>query len=206
MYFVKTPFWVKKFLFPHWRWTGRKIKGQKTVYLTFDDGPTPKITEWVLEELEKYQAKATFFCIGKNVEAYPKIFQQIGEREHVLGNHTQNHFNGWQTPTANYLQNVAACAASISSNLFRPPYGRIKREQAKLLRQQGYEIIMWSVLSGDFDENLSKEKCLMNVLANIEDGSIVVFHDSVKAYRLLEYVLPRALEELEGRGFVFEGL
>lgn len=206
MYFVKTPFWAKKFLFPHWRWTGCTIKGQKTVYLTFDDGPTPKITEWVLEELEKYRAKATFFCIGKNVEAHPEIFQQIGEKGHVIGNHTFNHFNGWQTPDVDYLQNVADCAQFISSNLFRPPYGRIKQRQAKLLRGQGYEIIMWSVLSGDFDESLSKEKCLSNVLANVEDGSIIVFHDSVKAFRLLEEVLPKVLEELEERGFVFECL
>ncbi|MEZ4888442.1 MAG: polysaccharide deacetylase family protein [Chitinophagales bacterium] len=206
MYWIKTPFLVKKWLFPQYIWSGRKIAGQKTVYLTFDDGPTLEITDWVLQQLKEYQAKATFFCIGKNVVAHPTIFREIEKNGHRVGNHTFHHFNGWQTETGDYLQNVADCSNVMDSKLFRPPYGRIKRQQAKALQEEGYQIIMWSVLSGDFDESLPKEKCLENVLANVKDGDIVVFHDSVKAFRLLEYVLPRVLKELKERGFVFEGL
>lgn len=206
MYWVKTPFYVKKFLFPQYVWSGQKIANQKTVYLTFDDGPISEITPWVLQQLKQYEAKATFFCIGKNVKAHPDIFREIEKNGHRVGNHTFNHFNGWETDFADYLQNVADCSELVASNLFRPPYGRIKRQQAKALQQKGYRIVMWSVLSGDFDENLSKEKCLENVLESVKDGDIVVFHDSVKAFRLLKYVLPRVLQELKERGFVFEVL
>jgi len=206
MYWVKTPFFVKKFLFPSYTWNKKKIAKQKTVYLTFDDGPTPQITDWVLQQLEQYQAKGTFFCIGKNVVAHPDIYLKLKNSSHEIGNHTFNHFNGWETDTPIYLQNVAACKEVLESKWFRPPYGRIKREQAKALQQEGYDIVMWSVLSGDFDETLSKEKCLANVLGAVKDGDIVVFHDSTKAFRLLEYVLPKVLKELSERGFVFEGL
>ncbi len=206
MYWVKTPFFVKKFLFPHYIWSGKKIAGQKTVYLTFDDGPTPEITEWVLQQLKEYQAKASFFCIGKNVVEHPSIYLKLKKSPHEIGNHTFNHFNGWETTTPDYLQNVAACKEVLESKWFRPPYGRIKRAQAKALRQKGYDIVMWSVLSGDFDETLSREKCLQNVLETVKDGDIVVFHDSVKAFRLLEYVLPKVLKVLSEKGFVFEGL
>jgi len=204
MYWVKTPFFVKKFLFPSYLWNGQKIAHQKTVYLTFDDGPTPKITEWVLQLLKEHEAKATFFCIGKNVVANPSIFREIKKEGHQVGNHTFNHFNGWETDHDIYLQNVEHCREVLDSKLFRPPYGRIKRQQAKALQKDGYKIVMWSVLSGDFDESLSKEKCLENVLMNVKDGDIVVFHDSVKTFRLLKYVLPRVLEELKKKGFVFE--
>ena len=206
MYWVKTPFFVKKFLFPQYLWSGQKIEGQKTVYLTFDDGPIPEVTPWVLQQLKQYEAKATFFCIGKNVKANLDIFHEIEKNGHRVGNHTFNHFNGWKTDFADYLQNVEDCSRLVNSNLFRPPYGRIKRKQAKALQQKGFQIVMWSVLSGDFDENLSKEKCLENVLKYVKDGDIVVFHDSVKAFRLLKYVLPRVLQELKERGFVFEVL
>ena len=204
MYWVKTPFFIKKFLFPSYWWNGQKIAGQKTVYLTFDDGPTPEITPWVLQQLKEYEAKATFFCIGKNVEAHPSIFREISKEGHSVGNHTFNHFNGWKTPTSTYLQNVADCSKVMETKLFRPPYGRIRRRQAKLLKQEGYRIVMWSVLSGDFDENISPQECLQNVLAHVKDGDIVVFHDSVKAFRLLEYVLPSVLKELKAQNFIFK--
>ncbi len=206
MYWVKTPFFVKKFLFPQYLWSGQKIANQKTVYLTFDDGPTPEITDWVLQQLEEYQAKATFFCIGKNVVTHPSLFREIETKGHRIGNHTFNHFNGWETETSIYLQNVVNCSEVMNTRLFRPPYGRIKRKQAKALKQDGYQIVMWSVLSGDFDQGLSKEQCLENVLKFVNDGDIVVFHDSVKAFRLLEYVLPKALKALQKKGFVFEVL
>lgn len=206
MYWVKTPFLVKKFLFPQYVWSGQKITNQKTVYLTFDDGPTPEITEWVLQQLQEHQAKATFFCIGKNIVAHPSIFREIENKGHRVGNHTFNHFNGWETDHNTYLQNVADCSEVMDSKLFRPPYGRIKRQQAKTLKKEGYQVIMWSVLSGDFDQSLSKEKCLENVLKHIKDGDIVVFHDSVKAFRLLKYVLPKVLQELKEKDFVFEVL
>ena len=188
--------------------------GKKEIYLTFDDGPTPEITQFVLDELQKHQAKATFFCIGKNINNNPEIFNKIITNGHSIGNHTQNHLNGWKTDKATYLENVLACQASVTQlhtvtskqKLFRPPYGKIKKTQANKLLKKGYKIIMWSVLSADFDTTISKEKCLENVLKHTKNGSIVVFHDSVKAAKKLRYVLPKILTELAKRGFVFKAI
>jgi peptidoglycan/xylan/chitin deacetylase (PgdA/CDA1 family) len=209
-YWIKTNRLIKK-LFPKYIWdipnTANKI------YLTFDDGPTPEITEWVLEQLEKYDFKATFFCIGDNIKKHPEIFNQIIANGHAIGNHTFNHLNGWKTSTEQYVENstqwsvVSGQAENnkqqrLNNKLFRPPYGKIKNSQAKKLQKLGYKIIMWDVLSADFDTCITKEKCLDNVLKNTKAGSIIVFHDSLKAFPNLEYTLPKALKYFKENGFV----
>jgi len=208
-------FWVKtnrfiKLLFPKYVWSIPN-KEQK-VYLTFDDGPIPEITEWVLGQLAYYDAKATFFCIGDNIDKHPAIFQKIIAQKHSIGNHTYNHLKGWKTNTATYLENMEQCQATIqkqggiTTHLFRPPYGKIKPMQAKKLLQKGYSILMWDVLSRDFDATISKEECLQYVLQNVQPGSIILFHDSIKAFPHLQYALPKTLAYLNVKGFVFEGL
>lgn len=197
-YWVKTSIFIKKIFFRHiWSIPNK----EKAVYLTFDDGPTPEITEWVLAELKKHEAKATFFCIGNNIEKHPSIVSKILQEGHAIGNHTFNHLNGWKTDKTAYVQNALQCEKAIEaftykSKLFRPPYGKIKPSQAKALRDKGYQVIMWDVLSADFDQKISPEQCLENVLRNVASGSIIVFHDSVKAYENLKYVLPKTLSFL----------
>jgi peptidoglycan/xylan/chitin deacetylase (PgdA/CDA1 family) len=202
MYLVKSPWWLKM-LYPQLVWNKSRL--DKTIYLTFDDGPIPKITPWVLEVLKTYQAKATFFCIGDNIEKHPEVFSQLKADGHSIGNHTQNHLKGWAVTDDMYLDNIQQCSKWIKSNLFRPPYGRIKRSQIQKLKfkNQKLEIVMWDVLSGDFDTKLSPEKCLQNVLKHTENGSIIVFHDSLKAWERLEYVLPKALEHWKKEGYGF---
>jgi len=194
-----------KIIFPNYIWD---IPNQENkVFLTFDDGPTPEITEWTLEQLREYNAKATFFCIGNNIEKHPDIFRKIIDDGHTIGNHTFNHLKGWKTPNDIYLENVLLCQSQITNhtshtpNLFRPPYGKIKPSQAKALRNIGYKIIMWDIISYDFDQKTSPEKCLENVLSNIQPGSIIVFHDSVKAEKNLKYTLPKTLEYLRKKGY-----
>lgn len=204
---VKTNWSIKK-LFSNYVWDIPNNKNK--VYLTFDDGPTPEITEWVLNQLKKQNAKATFFCIGENIAKYHEIFQKVEKEGHSIGNHTFNHLNGWKTKKKNYLNNVNLCnlriqksiTNSLQSNLFRPPYGKIKPSQSKILRKLGFKIIMWDVLSEDFDSSITPEQCLENVLCNVTSGSIIVFHDSKKAFHHLEYALPRTLEFLKEKGFV----
>lgn len=204
---VKTHWSIKK-LFSNYVWS--LPNNENKVYLTFDDGPTPEITEWTLAQLKKHNAKATFFCIGDNIRKYPEIFQKVVSEEHSIGNHTFNHLNGWKTNTQNYIENTRLYEiehyklSTKNSKLFRPPYGKIKPSQSKILRKLGYKIIMWDVLSEDFDNTISPEKCLENVLKNVTSGSIIVFHDSKKAYRNLEFALPRTLEFLKEKGFVCE--
>jgi peptidoglycan/xylan/chitin deacetylase (PgdA/CDA1 family) len=186
------------------------------VYLTFDDGPTPEITQWTLLQLKKYNAKATFFCIGNNVEKHPEIFNSLIRQGHAIGNHTFNHLNGWKTETETYIKNAKQCEIRISnqqseinnrkSKLFRPPYGKIKSKQAKKLMELGYKIIMWDVLSADFDSSITRKKCLNNVISNVQSGSIIVFHDSVKGFKNLEYVLPKTLEFLKQNGYKCEAI
>lgn len=200
-----------------WRFRSKK----KEIFLTFDDGPTPEITEFVLSELKKYQAKATFFCIGKNIKNHPEIFNKIISDDHSIGNHTQNHLKGWKTETETYIDNILECENIISnsvenfgnskiknkkSKFFRPPYGKIKKSQAKELLKRDYKIIMWDVLSADFDTTISKEKCLQNVLKNTTKGSIIVFHDSLKAAERIKYALPKVLKAFSDKGFVFKGI
>lgn len=200
-YFVKTPWWLKK-IYSSYLWS--IDTNEKVVYLTFDDGPHPEATPFVLNELKKYDAKATFFCIGKNVIAHPDIYKKILDEGHRVGNHTQHHLNGWKTGTHAYLADVSEAAKQIDSPLFRPPYGRIKAAQAKRLLP--YKIVMWDVLSGDFDETLSKEKCLEYVTSRSKPGSIIVFHDSRQAFTRLQYALPAALQFFKGSGYGFKAI
>jgi peptidoglycan/xylan/chitin deacetylase (PgdA/CDA1 family) len=202
-YFVKSPFWIKKF-YPDLFW--EIPTQQKTIYLTFDDGPHPIITMKVLDLLKIYKAKATFFCIGNNVVKYPEVYKRIIEEGHAVGNHTFNHLNGWKTADDLYLNDINKAMEYIDSNLFRPPYGRISRFQIQQLLKPKYQmkLIMWSVLSGDFDKDISNEKCLNNVLLSTKEGSIVVFHDSEKASEKMLYALPKVLEQFSKKGFSFE--
>ena len=217
-YIVKTPSLIK-IIFNKWVWSFSKK--EKVIYLTFDDGPTPEITNWTLKELNKYNAKATFFCIGKNVQQHPLLFEKIKTHRHAIGNHTHHHLNGWLTSNAVYLADIQLASKYIPSYLFRPPYGRLGIQQVHQIRKQlvsptiykasssnvvlqGYKIIMWDVLSYDFDSTISEEKCLENVISNTEQGSIIVFHDSVKAEKNLKYALPKAIQHLKNKGFIFD--
>ncbi len=200
MYLVKTPKVIQK-LFPNFIWSFPRT--EKVLYLTFDDGPIPHITPWVLEQLEAYDAKATFFCIGQNIERHPDLFQMVLDAGHAVGNHTNTHPDGWATDNLPYFHDVRHCAHLVNSELFRPPYGRLRQRQAQFL-QRHYRIIMWDVLSGDFDPSISQETCLQNVKQNADPGSIVVFHDNVKAEDNLRYALPRTLQHFSDLGFRFE--
>ena len=202
-YLVKTPKFVHR-LFPKRVWSFPNSKN--SVYLTFDDGPIPEVTPWVIKVLKKYKAKATFFCIGDNVTKHANVFQQVIEEGHSIGNHTYHHLNGWSTKTKDYINNCEKCenrlnrfqdCKSTSNPLFRPPFGKLTLKQSKTLQEKGFHIIMWDVLSADFDPKISNKKCLENVLKNIQPGSIVVFHDSLKSYDKLRYVLPKVLDFLK---------
>lgn len=204
-YFIKTPGWLKKVLYPSLIWNIDTT--EKILYLTFDDGPHEKATNFVLDTLKQFNAKATFFCIGKNVIAHQNIYKRVIEEKHKVANHTFNHLNGWKTANNIYFQNIAEAAKYIDSNLFRPPYGRITRFQAKTLSANTkYKIIMWDVLSGDFDTSLAPEKCFDNVACNAKAGSIIVFHDSEKAFDRMSYALPKLLEHFTAKGFRFDTL
>ncbi|HTD94774.1 MAG TPA: polysaccharide deacetylase family protein [Chitinophagaceae bacterium] len=204
-YFIKTPWWLKK-LYSSYTWD-IKTK-EKIIYLSFDDGPHAIATGFVLDQLKKYNARATFFCIGKNVLAEPGIYRRVIDEGHSVGNHTQHHLNGWKAKDTEYLADVTEAAQLIDSSLFRPPYGRITSFQAKnihkAMKKENSRIVMWDVLSGDFDEKLSGDDCLKNVILNAKNGSIVVFHDSEKAFPRLEYCLPIILEFFEKKGVRFE--
>ena len=202
MYLVKTPFWLP-ILYPSLTW--HKSREEKCVYLTFDDGPIPFVTPFVLNTLNDFNAKATFFCIGDNVQKHPEIYSQVLANGHAVGNHTQNHPKGWDTPDTLYIENIHQCSELVKSNLFRPPYGRATRSQYSILNTQ-YSIIMWDVLSGDFDTKRSPEKCFNDVVRHTKNGSIIVFHDSLKAMPRLEFVLPRILETLTAKGYQFKSL
>ena len=200
MYLVKTPKIIQN-LFPNCTWQMPTV--QRKLYLTFDDGPIPEVTPWVLDQLKKYDAKATFFCVGENVSKYPAIFDATVEAGHSVGNHTFNHLSGWGNENIPYFHNVRKCAHQVKSSLFRPPYGRIKPRQMQFL-QRHYQIVMWDVLSGDFDPSISAETCYNNVVDHAKEGSIIVFHDSLKAKDKLEEVLPKVLEHFANKDFVFE--
>ncbi len=208
-FFFMKYYWVKthpivRHLFRKYVW--RMPSKDKTIYLTFDDGPTEEITDWVLDQLQKFDARATFFLIGKNVEDLPEIAKSIANSGHSIGNHTYNHVNGWHVPYHDYIENVDKCDQTlqklgIATRLFRPPYGKLTRLQSGKVLQDGYKVYMWDILSADFDVEITPEKCLDNVLRNICPGSIIIFHDSKKAFRNLEYVLPRTLEYLKKEGY-----
>ncbi len=202
-YIAKTPKWISK-LFTGSIWD--MPTSEKAIYLTFDDGPHPAITPFVLEELSKYNAEATFFCIGKNVEANKAVFDRILAEGHGVGNHTFNHLDGWKTKKDDYVANTLKAREIIPSNLFRPPYGRITRPQRFALTgmTNPFKIIMWSVLSGDFDVNLTPQNCCDYVLKHTKSGSVIVFHDSDKAFERLKFALPVVLKNFTERGFVFK--
>lgn len=202
LYLVKTPRLVQTLL-PAYLW--RFPTAEKIIYLTFDDGPIPEVTPWVLEVLRQYGAKATFFCVGENVQRYPDIFHQLCAEGHSVGNHTYNHLNGCKTAPVDYFKNIRRCKQVVNSALFRPPYGRMQPRQRVFLERH-FRIVMWDVLSGDFDRSISPEQCLANVLDNAGPGSIVVLHDSIKAEPRLRYALPRILEYYTRRGYRFEGV
>ncbi len=204
---IKTPK-IVKWLYPNLTWA-QPLLNHKTIYLTFDDGPTPNITNWVLEQLKLYNAKATFFCIGKNIETHPQVFKAIITDGHSVGNHTYNHLNGRKSTTLNYLKSVKQTQTlitsfNIKSNLFRPPYGQIRYKQIKALLTRHYKIIMWSVLSFDWDQHTTANTCLSNIIKNTKNGDIIVFHDSVKASENLKKVLPQVLAHFSKKGFQFK--
>jgi len=200
MYFIKTPELLKR-IYPNQIWS--YPASEKKIFLTFDDGPTPGITENVLKELKKFSAKATFFLVGQNAERNPELVSLIRKEGHSIGNHTYKHVNGWHVSTKSYLKEVLKCEEVVQSKLFRPPYGRITRSQTRLMMHR-YKVIMWDVLSGDFDTTITKERVLKNVLQNTRPGSIIVFHDSLKAADRMQYALPRVLDFFSSKGFSFE--
>lgn len=205
----RTPFFLP-WLYQELLW--RVPTTERKIYLTFDDGPVPGPTEFVLETLRQHQAKATFFCIGDNVRKHPQVFNSVIAEGHQIGNHTFHHMKGWNFSKAEYANDTAQCEAQLKESgfnapvnrkrLFRPPYGRITRAQIKALNS--YNIVMWDVLTQDYDQSLNPEKCLQGSLQATRSGSIVVFHDSLKALRNLEFVLPRYLAHVKGLGYSFE--
>ncbi len=202
----KTPF-ILPLIYPSLTW--RVKTDEKVIYLTFDDGPIPEVTEFVLEQLAIFNAKATFFCIGDNVRKHPDIFDRTVAGGHSVGNHTFNHLNGWKTDNKTYLNNVALCQAEIEkqgvkTNLFRPPYGRIKFSQIAKLAD--YMIIMWDVLTKDYDQSIEKQIVFNKTLKHSEAGSIVLMHDSVKAVENMGFTLPKFLEKFSNEGYRFEKL
>jgi peptidoglycan/xylan/chitin deacetylase (PgdA/CDA1 family) len=200
---VRVPGWLKM-LFPKRIW--QVHTEEKILFISFDDGPHETITPQVLELLKSHGAKATFFSLGKNVVKYPSIFESIKADGHAVGNHSYHHFNGWNTKDEAYLEDVAAANACIQSNLFRPPYGRLTSRQARSLTNEGYQIVMWSLLSADYDKNISKEACALRVLNNIQPGAIVLFHDSQKAAVNMLYALEVLLENATKQGYRMEAL
>ncbi len=181
---------------------------EKVLFLTFDDGPHPQATTFVLDQLRQFNAKATFFCIGKNVKSFPDIYSRILAEGHKTGNHTYDHLNGWKAKDREYLANIAEAKIYIDSELFRPPYGRITNFQVRQLKLPAYGLktVMWTILSGDFDPGITKEKCLANVALKAKAGDIIVFHDSEKCFEKLQFALPRVLTYFTEKGYRFESL
>lgn len=199
MFKVSPPYLLQLFLTGFlWRCNPHK----KNIYLTFDDGPVPEVTPLVLDLLKLYKAQATFFCVGENVQKNPELFSKIITEGHKIGNHTYNHLNGWKTPSSIYIENIKQCSLVVNSSLFRPPYGKITPKQAKLLRPN-FKIVMWDVLSGDYNLNISEEDCFRNIKNHTKNGSIIVFHDSIKAKRNLMSALPSTLDYFSKKGYSF---
>tara|TARA_B100000963_G_scaffold350315_1_gene360415 strand:- start:64 stop:630 length:567 start_codon:yes stop_codon:yes gene_type:complete len=178
---------------------------EKELFLTFDDGPIPQVTPKVLDILDQYEAKATFFCVGENVSKHPNVFAEVKNRGHLVGNHTYNHSNGWKTSTFAYLRQYLIAQSLIDTEWFRPPYGRIKPQQLKAIKKRSM-VVMWDVLSGDFDPTITIEQCVQNVVDFVQPGSIVVLHDSLKAEARILGALPIILKQLKGNGYTFNTL
>ena len=204
MYLIKTPRVIQK-LFPTFHWRVAQPMATPTLYLTFDDGPIPQVTPWVLQQLAQYDAKATFFCVGNNARRYSATLQQVIDAGHTVGNHTMHHLDGWKTDNVPYFHDTRHCAKQLKTSLFRPPYGRLKPSQAQFL-QRHYQIVMWDVLSGDFDPELTADDCYDNVVSTARPGSIVVLHDSLKAEEKVRNILPRLLAHYSALGYAFERL
>lgn len=206
-YFIKIP-WLLRRVYPEFVW---KIPSkERVVYLSFDDGPHPVITPFVLDLLVKFDARASFFCIGDNVQRHPDIYRRMVAEGHAVGNHTNNHLNGWKTDDEEYVQNIRDASVHIRSSLFRPPYGRIKKSQARMMKQSAdlkqLRVIMWDVLSGDFDTAFTPEICFRNVVDNVSPGSVIVFHDSEKAFGNLRQCLPEVLSWLKTEGYAMRAI
>ncbi len=204
MYRYTTPGFIQR-MDPFLTWKMKKAE-KPTLYLTFDDGPHPEITPWVLAILAEFQAKATFFCVGANVEKYPEVYRRILHEGHAVGNHTFHHLKGWEVSNEDYFNDIDACAQLVDSKLFRPPYGKITPSQALKLRRDGYKIIMWSVLSRDFEPELNQEESVNAVRQSSDNGSILVYHDSLKAEKNLREMLPQVLAHFQKQQFEFAAL
>lgn len=201
--FIEQPPTAFRIFFPNAAW--RIPQKEKTVYLTFDDGPIPEVTPWVLEILEKYGVKATFFCVGDNVRKHPEVFKQVVDAGHKVGNHSFNHIQGFKYSTRRYLENIEKADALIHSELYRPPHGQLYiRQQLKLKRK--YQIVMWDVVTRDYNKELSGDFVLSIVKKKVRNGSIIVFHDSLKAEKNMKYAMPKAIEWLLQEGYRFEVL
>ncbi|MFZ4861534.1 polysaccharide deacetylase family protein [Sphingobacterium sp. Mn56C] len=199
MYFINAPFFLRWY-YPNVTWN--KSRNDKKLYLTFDDGPIPTLTPWILDLLKEKGVVATFFCVGENIIKYPEIFQRIKAEGHQVGNHTFNHLKGWDYDDATYYENVMKCQALTQTKLFRPPYARATKSQLRLLKDN-FDCIYWDVLSGDFDTTITPEKCLQNVLKYGRNGSIIVFHDNLKATARLQYALPAVIDHYKVKGYQF---
>lgn len=200
MNLYSAPIWLR-ILYPKGIYWQLPAKG-KEVFLTFDDGPIPEVTPLVISILDKYSIKATFFCVGENIEKYPEIFELLTQNGHVVGNHTYHHVKGWKTKYSAYINEVEQCQKLVKSRFFRPPYGQITRKIARKLSKQ-YKIIMWTALTGDYDKELSGDQCLKNAIDNTFPGSVIVFHDSLKARERMEYALPKYIEYCQRNGYSF---
>ena len=201
MFFVPR---ILRLLYPYRIW---EIKtDRKEIFLTFDDGPIHNATEWVLDQLKAFNAKATFFCVGENVEKHPDIFSKIISAGHSVGNHTYNHLKGWETSSSDYLVNIEKCNNLVASKLFRPPYGKMKGRQSRLIRKAGYKIVMWTLLSYDFKQRIDLNKVIQKIKKKIEPGSIIVFHDNIKALENLKILLPELLKHLSDKGYIFSAI
>ena len=186
---IVTPPFLPRLIFRDAIWSLPALQGcAKNVFLTFDDGPTPGVTEFVLSILEKYKIKATFFCLGKNIKENPILFARLISEGHVCANHSYTHLNGWRSENAGYVADIEKCSCFFTNTLFRPPYGKISPKQYRLLKKK-YRIVFWDVISNDFDDRITPRRCFLNVKDNVRDGSIIVFHDSEKARKNLEFAL-----------------
>ena len=202
---IEQPPYLYRALFPGARWR-YEDNNSKTIYLTFDDGPIPDVTPWVLDLLREYDIKATFFCVGDNVRKYPDIFKRILADGHQVGNHTHNHIQGWKHKNEDFIENAKEAHLLINSNLFRPPHGHMRYNQCRNLQKEGFEVIMWDVVTRDYSKRMNPEQVLQNVKEYTRNGSIIVFHDSLKAEENLRYALPKSIEWLLNEGYEFKAI
>ena len=194
---------ILQMLFPSLIWN--LPSKEKVIYITFDDGPHPELTPFVLQELDKYNAKATFFLLGKEVDSHPSLYKDILQANHSVGNHTYSHLNGWATKNSEYFSDIEKCHSIMNRKLFRPPFGRIKPSQIRHLKK-AFKIVMWDVLSWDFHKNTSAEKCFKIVKEKTKNGSIIVFHENDKAIKNVKYCLPKMLEHFSKQGYEFKAI